>query len=91
MPFKIDLNIHKPKLASSSVTGAHIPLLKLQEPSPVKQMRVSENNFGMTFVICCGYSLESPRSGDSNEYPQHNVFVKNNRKLSFNVPPYLFH
>ena len=21
--------------------------------------------------ICCGYSLESPRRGDSNEYPQH--------------------
>ena len=21
--------------------------------------------------ICCGYSLESPRQGDSNEYPQH--------------------
>ena len=21
--------------------------------------------------ICCEYSLESPRRGDSNEYPQH--------------------
>ena len=21
--------------------------------------------------LCCGYSLESPRRGDSNEYPQH--------------------
>ena len=21
--------------------------------------------------ICCGYSLESPRRGDSNDYPQH--------------------
>ena len=20
--------------------------------------------------VCCGYSLESPRQGDSNEYPQ---------------------
>ena len=23
-------------------------------------------------IICCWYSLESPRQGDSNEYPQHN-------------------
>ena len=26
--------------------------------------------------ICCGYSLEAPRQGASNEYPQH-VFVAN--------------
>ena len=25
--------------------------------------------------ICCGYSLEAPRRGASNEYPQH-VFIK---------------
>ena len=25
--------------------------------------------------ISCGYSLESPRQGDSNEYPQH-VFME---------------
>ena len=25
--------------------------------------------------ICCGYSLELPRQGDSNEHPQH-VFME---------------
>ena len=33
--------------------------------------------------ICCGYSLESPQWGDSNEYPQHMV-MENWWKLSFN-------
>ena len=29
--------------------------------------------------ICCGYSLEAPRRGASNEYPQH-MFVLGNKK-----------
>ena len=34
--------------------------------------------------ICCGYSLESPWRGDSNEYPQH-VFMTKYGKLSFKL------
>ena len=29
--------------------------------------------------ICCGYSLEAPRGGASNEYPQH-IFLRRNKK-----------
>ena len=29
--------------------------------------------------ICCGYSLEAPRRGTSNEYPQH-MFLSRNKK-----------
>ena len=29
--------------------------------------------------ICCGYSLEAPRRGASNEYPQH-MFLSRNKK-----------
>ena len=29
--------------------------------------------------ICCGYSLEAPRRGASNEYPQH-MFSLGNKK-----------
>ena len=29
--------------------------------------------------ICCGYSLEAPRRGASNEYPQH-MFLWGNKK-----------
>ena len=44
--------------------------------------------------ICCGYSLESPRWGNSNEYPQH-MFLwrtdKNYFLIIIKYPPYLFH
>ena len=43
---------------------------------------------------CCGYSLESPRRGDSNEYPQHRLLWRNKKKYPFIItkyPPYLFH
>ena len=33
-------------------------------------------------MLCCGYSLELPWWGYSNEYPQH-VFLENWQKLSF--------
>ena len=26
-------------------------------------------------IVCCVYSLESPRRGDSNEYTQHTIIV----------------
>ena len=29
--------------------------------------------------ICCGYSLEAPRRGASNEYPEH-MFLWRNKK-----------
>ena len=43
--------------------------------------------------ICCGYSLEVPHRGTSNEYPQH-VFMENWRKyhqiLLYNSSVYFF-
>ena len=33
--------------------------------------------------ICCGYLLESPCRGNSNEYPQHFFFMESWQKLSF--------
>ena len=32
--------------------------------------------------ICCGYSLEAPRWGASNEYPQHMILWRNRRNTS---------
>ena len=31
--------------------------------------------------ICCGYSLEAPHWGASNEYPQHMFSVRNKKNL----------
>ena len=36
--------------------------------------------------ICCGYSLEAPRQGASNEYPQH-MFLCRNKKNIIWIPP----
>ena len=36
--------------------------------------------------ICCGYSLEAPRRGASNEYPQH-MFSWRNKKNIVWIPP----
>ena len=35
--------------------------------------------------ICCGYSLEAPRGGTSNEYPQH-MFSLRNKKTIYLIP-----
>ena len=32
--------------------------------------------------ICCGYSLEAPRRGASNEYPQHMFLLRNKKDIS---------
>ena len=44
--------------------------------------------------IYCGYSLESPRQGDSSEYPQHTFLWKTEENYPLFIieyPPYLFH
>ena len=35
--------------------------------------------------ICCGYSLEAPQRGASNEYPQH-MFLRRNKKNIYLTP-----
>ena len=32
--------------------------------------------------ICCGYSLEAPCRGASNEYPQHMFLLRNKKDIS---------
>ena len=42
--------------------------------------------------ICCGYSLEMPRQGASNEYPQHMFLLRNKKDISIfqtKTAPYL--
>ena len=36
--------------------------------------------------ICCGYSLEAPRRGASNEYPQHMSSSRNKKNIMW-IPP----
>ena len=39
--------------------------------------------------ICCGYSLEVPQRGTSNEYPQHMFSWINKKKIFCGYPAYL--
>ena len=39
--------------------------------------------------MCCGYSLEVPQRGTSNEYPIH-ILWRNKKKLSLNYQQILF-
>ena len=44
--------------------------------------------------ICCGYPLELPQQGDSNEYPHHMFLLRNKQNYPLMItkyPPYLFH
>ena len=50
------------------------------------------DNSGIVFIsfllnICCGYSLEVPCRGTSNEYPQHVFWKKIIPELSFHTLP----
>ena len=49
---------------------------------------VFDDNLGKTLTRSCGYSRISC-NGDSNEYLQ-GVFMENGRKLSHQMPSYLF-
>ena len=43
--------------------------------------------------VCCRYSLELSRQGDSNEYPQHMFLSRNDENypsIFIKYPPYLF-
>ena len=39
--------------------------------------------------ICCGYLLEAPHRGASNEYPQH-MFSSRNKKNIMWIPPLIY-
>ena len=36
-------------------------------------------------MVCCVYSLESPRWGDSNENTQHTFMLKKSKKYPYNA------
>ena len=37
-------------------------------------------------ILCCGYSLESSQSDDSNEYPQHRIRKRSNESKIPSLP-----
>ena len=62
-------------------------LLKYTENLTTKKWKFSDKNSDIFFhisvqIIDCGYSLEPPRRGGSNEYPQ-SVFWAEIRKIMY--------
>ena len=67
---------------SSSNTDGSFTMADSNFPiRPYKILPIApENKFKEIFLfyhesVCCVYSLESPRWGDSNEYTQHTIIV----------------
>ena len=57
---------------------------------PLKKRKISDKNSDISHTsgenIDCGYSLEPPRRGDSNEYPQ-SMFLGRNKKKKIMYTP----
>ena len=52
---------------------------------------VKKNDFFFAQNINCGYTLESPRRGGSNEYPQSMFWGKNNKIcIPLQAPVFLY-
>ena len=45
----------------------------------------SRGRFGVNSKICCGFSLEAPHQGASNDHAQH-IFYREIEKLIPNIP-----
>ena len=56
--------------------------LSLYEILPLAQENKYLGKFFLFYheIVCCVYSLESPHRGDSNEYTQHTIIVKERKK-----------
>ena len=76
-------NLNTPPLLSGGVYITKTRLFKYIENFTSKNWKFSEKIFDIFLIsaqnIDCGYSLEPPRCGGSNEYPQP-MFLSRNKK-----------
>ena len=63
----------------------HILIVAPVTFAPAGAMTPSAEFLFLFLNICCGYSLEAPRQGTSNEYPQH-IFSLRNKKIIYLIP-----
>ena len=71
---------------------AYSNILKI---SPPKTLKFSDKNFDIFHVsaqnVDCGYSLEPPRRGGSNEYPQAMFLSRNKRNNVYPSKPQFYY
>ena len=75
------MGIPKIEIRISLRKHAYSNILKILQPKK-KNFQIKKNLYFFTFLLenkDCGYSLELPRRGGSNEYPQ-SMFLSRNKK-----------
>ena len=75
-------------LSGSLRKHAYSNILKISQPKPESfQIKKSDIFHISAQNIGCGYSLELPRRGGSNEYPQTMFFSRNKKNTVYPVNP----
>ena len=71
---------------------AYSNILKILPPKIEKfQIKKSDNFQVYAQNIDCGYSLEPPRQGGSNEYPQSMFFIRNKKNNVYPCKPQFYY
>ena len=92
--FEIELDVHESKpwiiIIASPVDITKTRLYKYTENFTTKKGKFSDKSSDIFHIsaqnIDCGYSLEPPRRGGSNGYPQ-SMFLSRNKKMYTPVNP----
>ena len=75
-------------------TITKIRLFKYIENFTTKNWKFSDKNSDIFHIsaqnIDCGYSLEPPRRGGSNKYPQSLIFSRNKKNNVYPCKPHFF-
>ena len=83
-------HIHKSKYIITKTT-----LFKYTENFTTKKWKISDKNSDIFHIsaqnIDCGYSLEPPRRGGSNEYPQSMFLSRNKKNYVYPWKPQFFY
>ena len=81
-----------PKCAKSLRKHAYSNILKILQP---KKWKFSDKNPDIFYIsaqnIDCGYSLEPPRRGGSNEYPQSMILIRNKKNNVYPCKPQFYY
>ena len=71
---------------------AYSNILKILQPKPEKFLIKKSDIFHISAQnIDCGYSLEPPRRGGSNEYPQSMFLSRNKKNIVYPCKPQFYY
>ena len=77
------------KASSFCITTLETTRVRTVSNNQSWNLKIQSKNYCFSYFskkTCCGYSLESPRRGSSNEYPQY-MYLLRNMKIIMWIPP----